>query len=137
LIILVLIPQEAFSSHQIQFNGSFGEISFSGNEACRVVFSEIDYTTKHFLVGPTRRILVSQFTGEENAFFHTQSFMGNYGYNSDFLDQKEITKHGFDFSLEVYGIVTNQFALIDVTASIEDQRQDFFCQAYGRYFASN
>lgn len=113
LTTILLLPSLAFGQYRAEFDGEWNEITTDGVAECDIVFAQRAYQTKHFLVGPTRRTIVTNFSSVEEGFFSGRNFASNYGYNDDFLYREVRPYQGLDYDIEIYGIVTLDFVLMD------------------------
>ena len=114
------------NNYRADFEINFGEIVQDG-EGCEGVFEYTEYSSKYFLVGPSHRTLVNNFrTASEEGFFHSVSFFSNFGYNNDYIFEKEIVFEGDTYNVRAEGFVDYKvtYAEFDVT------RADESCSAH-------
>lgn len=137
LTAMLLLPSVAFGQYRAEFDGEWNEITTDGVAACDVVFAQTAYNTKHFLVGPTRRTIVTHFSSTEPGFFSGRHFASNYGYNNDFLYRETREYQGTSYAIEIYGVVTLDFVLMDAKVSALGTDGQAVCETSGSFSGFN
>lgn len=110
--LFTFVPQSQ-AQNRAEFDGSWNEIVDDGHPDCQPVFAQSTYHSKHFLIGPTYRTIVTNFSQEADGFFSGMNFVSNFGYNNDFLYEKIATKNGIRYQIEIYGIINLSLVLMD------------------------
>ncbi len=110
----------SFGDNRVDFNITFSEVVTIG-EGCDEVFEIKEYAAKYFLVGPTYRTLVNNFqTPSEEGFFHSINFMSNYGYNRDYVFDKDVIGTDGEYHVKAEGFVDYQVTYAEFVVSRKD-----------------
>lgn len=125
------------AQNRAEFDGSWNEIVDDGHPDCQSVFAQSNYHSKHFLVGPNYRTIVTNFSREEGGFFSGMSFVSNFGYNNDFLYDKVTTKNGVRYKIEIYGIINLSLVLMDAEVSALAEDGTAVCTSVAKFSGFN
>lgn len=135
IILLFATPGQA--QNRAEFDGSWNEIVDDGHPDCLPVFAQSTYHSKHFLVGPTYRTIVTNFSHEVDGFFSGMNFVSNFGYNNDFLYNKTTTVNGIKYHIEIYGIINTSLVLMDAEVSAFDAEGIEICMTVAKFSGFN
>jgi hypothetical protein len=115
------------------FTGAFADVASDGPD-CDSVFATVEYDTRHFIIGPTGRTVVSHFLGEEGeGFFAGLTFVSNLGYNDDFLYRELVHVAGIAYEVEIYGLLADELVYMEAVVTRLGDEGAPVCSASAAY----
>lgn len=124
-------------SDRVDFDGEFSDINFSSSE-CEEIYLPREFTTKHFLVGPTNRTIVTYFENSQGeGIFHGLRFMSNFGYNNDFIYNMTVDRGNLSYKFHIEGFVDRNVVFMELITKLLDIDRDEICRSTATYSGFN
>ncbi len=116
---LISTSAYAYVPKHVVFRGNFQTINFSSPE-CESLITKEEFRLTHTLTGASGRTSVLNFKGRSASFLHNQTLVGLFGYNNDFLDEKNFKLGALTYRIVAKGLVDHRFIVAQVKVTVID-----------------